>query len=319
MRKIRWGILGTGNIANSFAKDFKFVSHGVIDAVASRSINKAKAFAEKYQIKKAYDNYENLLHDAEIDVVYIATPHNFHFQNASDSLNAGKAVVCEKPITINAHECRQLIQLANSSGQYLMEAMWTYFLPAISKAMHWVEDGQIGEIRSIKADFGFKANKETEKRLFLPEFAGGALLDIGIYPLALATLICKSTPMKITVFSKKLDTGVDGEETVILEYPDGVLANVSASITYAMSNEALIIGEKGYIRIPDFFMAKECFLIHKNQVKEHFVDSNKCVGYSYEIDAVNLDILAGNNQSAIMPLSSSLLIQQIIEKVKRSF
>ena len=162
MEKIKWGILGTGNIANSFAEDFKFTKHGIITSVASRSHEKATAFAQKYHIQRAYGTYEDLFNDANVDVVYVATPHNAHFQNSFDALTSGKAVLCEKPITVNTDECRQLIQLAKNSGNYLMEAMWTYFLPSIIKVQKWIEDGKIGKVKYIRADFGFKANRETE-------------------------------------------------------------------------------------------------------------------------------------------------------------
>ena len=134
MKKIKWGIVSTGNIANSFAKDFKFVNNAKVHAVASRSLAKADEFAKKYNITKAYGSYEELYEDQEIDAIYVATPHNFHFQNTSDALRAGKAVLCEKPITISSEECGRLIDIANSTGNYLMEAMWTYFLPPILKA-----------------------------------------------------------------------------------------------------------------------------------------------------------------------------------------
>lgn len=319
MRKINWGIVGTGNIAHSFAKDFLYVNNGKLVAVASRSLDKAQGFADEFNISKAFGSYAEMYNSSEIDAVYIATPHNMHFQNSSDAMKAGKAVLCEKPITINPNECRRLMDNAKSTGNYLMEAMWTYFLPAIVKAQKWIEDGKIGKVKYIKADFGFKANIESEARLFDPKFAGGALLDIGIYPIAITWLIYKQIPEKVSVFSKKADTGVDSEETMIFEYANGEVANLAASILYDMPNEAIILGDKGMIRIPNFFMAKECFLYENNELKNHFTDPSKCVGYNYEVDAVSMDLLEGKKESAVVPLHTSLKIQEMMAIVKKKF
>lgn len=319
MKKIRWGIIGTGNIAHSLARDFSFVKHGMLSAVASRSENNAKKFADEFNIPITFGSYHELYNSQDIDAVYIATPHNFHFQNSSDALRAGKAVMCEKPISIDPEECRKLIEVARSTGTYLMEAMWTYFLPPILKAQKWITEGRIGKVKYVKADFGFKANVDKESRLFDPESAGGALLDIGIYPIALISLILNDFPENVSVFHKKTATGVDAEETMIFEYSDGVLANLSASILYKLPNEALIIGDEGYIRIPDFFMAKECFLYKEDEIKDRFSDQSKCVGYNYEIDAVNMDLIEGKKESAVVPLEMSLKIQELMSMVKKKF
>jgi predicted dehydrogenase len=319
MKKIKWGIVSTGNIANSFAKDFKYVHTGELHAVASRSKEKADKFAGKYSIPKSYGSYKQLYEDKELDAIYVATPHNFHFNNASDALSAGKAVLCEKPITINTAECRQLIEIAKSTGNYLMEAMWTYFLPPILQAQKWIMEGRIGDVKYIKADFGFKGDIEIEPRLYDPEYAGGALLDIGIYPIALARLIYKKSPEKISVFSKKTDTDVDSEETMIFEYSNGGIANLTASILYEMPNEAIIIGDKGYISIPDFFVAKECFLYKNEELPDHFIDRRESVGYNYEIEAVNQDLRNGKPQSDIVPLSTSMQLQELMALVKSKF
>lgn len=319
MKKIRWGIISTGNIANSFAKDFKYVTAGKLQAVASRSLDKADEFAKRYSIPKAYGSYEELYEDKELDAIYVATPHNFHLINATDALRAGKAVLCEKPITLNPEECGQLIDVAESTGNYLMEAMWTYFLPPILKAQHWINEGKIGKVQYIMADFGFRGDPETMARLYAPEYGGGALLDIGIYPIALASLIYKKSPVNVSVFHKKTNTGVDSEETMIFEYSSGEVANLSASILYDMANEAIIIGDEGYIRIPEFFVAKECFLYKNEELKDHFVDERESVGYNFETDAVNQDLLMGKKQSDIVPLSASLELQKLMALVKRAF
>lgn len=319
MKKINWGIVGTGNIAHSFARDFIYVTHGKLVAVASRSLNKAQKFADEFNIPMALGSYEALYQEEDIDAIYIATPHTAHLQNSADAMRAGKAVLCEKPITINPEECKQLIDIAHSTKQYLMEAMWTYFLPAIIKVQKWIAAGKIGQVKYIKADFGFKANIETEARLFDPKFAGGALLDIGIYPIAMAWLIYKQIPEKVSVFSKKTSSGVDSEETIVLEYASGEVANLAASILYNMPNEAIIIGDQGYVRIPDFFMAKECFLYKNGELNDNFTDSSKCVGYNYEVDAINMDLFEGKKESSVVPLNTSLKLQELMSSVNRQF
>lgn len=319
MKKIKWGIVGTGNIANSFAKDFKYVNDTELLAVASRSFEKADEFAKKYDIPKSYGSYTELYQDKEIDAIYVATPHNFHLKNASDALRAGKAVLCEKPITLNPEECHRLMDVAKSTGNYLMEAMWTYFLPPIVEAQKWISDGKIGKVQYIRVDFGFEGNMEREPRLYDPDFGGGALLDIGIYPIALAWLIYNKLPEKISVMSKKTDTGVDSEETMIFEYSNGKIANLAASILYDMPNEAVIIGENGFIKIPEFFVARECFLYINEELQEHFVDSRESVGYDFEIEAVNRDLRNGQTQSDVVSLSASLKLQEMMDMVKSKF
>ena len=319
MKKIKWGIISTGNIANSFARDFKYVQNGEIHAVASRSKEKAREFAVRYGINNAYGSYEDLFLDKEIDAVYVATPHNFHLDNAAKAMKSGKAVLCEKPITINSQELSQLMDIAKSTNMYLMEAMWMYFLPAIKKAKSWIDEGKIGKVDYVKADFGFKANAEKELRLFDPELAGGALLDIGIYPIALSCLVYNQLPKKISVSSKKKDSGVDMTETMILEYASGETASLSVTLLYDMPNEALIVGDEGYISIPDFFKAKECFLYKGKVVVDHFTDQSECVGYTYEVESVNRDLLEGKMQSDLMPLSASMMLQEIMDNIKTKF
>ncbi|NJN26854.1 MAG: Gfo/Idh/MocA family oxidoreductase [Cyclobacteriaceae bacterium] len=319
MKKIKWGIISTGNIARSICADFVHVSNGEIHAVASRSLDTAASFAKHFGIERYYDSYEALYRDPEIDAIYIGTPHNFHRENATAAMMAGKAVLCEKPITTNENELRQLIETAKNTNTYLMEAMWTYFLPAIIQAKSWLDSGEIGELKHIRADFAFLADPQTNLRLFDPKLAGGALLDIGIYPIALSCLAMPQLPISICASSKKASTGVDSEESMVFEYLNGTTANLMASFLFDMPNDAYFIGTKGYISIPEFFMAKECFLYKNKQIAGHFVDDKPTVGYSYELEAVNNDLLAGKKQSEIMPWSVSIMLQKIMDIVKQKF
>ena len=317
---INWGILGTGNIAHSFCKDFRFVKGGRLLAVASRRKDKAENFSKQFGISRAYGSYQALINDPAIDVIYIATPHQCHYKNTIEGLQAGKAVLCEKPLTDHIDTSKALKNASKSMNVYLMEAMWTYFLPPILKAKEWIEAGKIGYLQHIKADFGFKANPQIHQRLFDPATAGGALLDIGIYPIALATLFFQTAPRQITVEAHLDEKNIDMEEIMIFNYENNCTANLSASIAYEMPNEAILIGEQGYIRIPDFFMAKNCYLYGANheQINE-FHDDRKSTGYNYEIEAVQNDLILNKVQNDVMPLQTSLLIQDIMRRVKDKF
>jgi len=319
MKNINWGIIGLGNIARSFVNDFQYVKGGTILAVASRTISKAEAFCRDFDIKRPYGNYQGLINDKEVDVIYIATPHNLHFQNTLDAIEAGKAVLCEKPITTNPGDLKILMEESKLKGSYLMEAMWMYFLPPIIQAKQWINQGRIGSVKHIKADFAFHAELDPNGRLFNPALAGGALLDIGIYPIALTLLLTGSEPDGIQVTSRKAKTDVDMAETMLFEYKDSLTASLYASFDHDMPNDALIVGSEGYISIPDFFKCKECKLYRSNKIIDHFIDQRKSIGYNYEIDAVHQDLRSGKKESKIMPLSASLQLQKIMKEVKSKF
>ncbi|MFY0625105.1 MAG: Gfo/Idh/MocA family oxidoreductase [Reichenbachiella sp.] len=314
MKKIKWGIIGTGKIANKFASDMQYTTNAKLHAVGSRNLSSAKSFATNYGCSIYYDSYEALYHDEEIEAIYIATPHNFHFQNATDVLQAGKAVLCEKPLTVNPNECKSLIAIAEKSKQYLMEGMWTYFLPSIIKTQEWIAKGEIGQITQIKADFGFKAEFNPNGRLFNPELAGGAMLDIGIYPIALSWLIMKQHPKNIKVVGSHASTGVDMESIFIFEY-ENETAVLGSSLRTQLPNTGYVVGTEGFIEIPNFWMSHEAILHKHNQKIEHYKSPRKGNGFEYEIEAVSKDIIAGKLQSDIMPLSHSLALQEQMKLV----
>lgn len=308
MKKVKWGIVGTGKIAGKFANDLKYSNHGELAAVGSRSMNSANDFRSKYPCDNAYGTYEELYADPEIEAVYVATPHNFHLQNATDAMRAGKAVLCEKPIGVNLREAETIFTEAKKTNQYLMEGMWMYFLPSILKAKEWVHSGAIGDITHIKADFGFKAPYNPEGRLFNQELAGGAILDIGIYPIAFAWLFMQKDPSRIIVSGRKAPTGVDLESAYLFEYDD-LTASLSCSLRCQLPNFAYIVGTEGYVQIPSFWMSEEALLYKGGNLVDHFKAPRDSFGYDYEIDAVCQDIRAGKKQSDIMPHAYSLKLQ----------
>ena len=315
MQKIRWGIISTGRIADWFVRDFHLVADAELVAVASRSDSSAREFASRHGIPRTYGSYEALLEDPEIDVVYIGTPHTSHLGNATAALKAGKAVLCEKPLTINSAECELLIERANAADRYLMEAMWTFFLPAIRRAQEWVQLGRIGTVRHVKADFGYPLVFDPERREYNPALGGGALLEMGIYPIALAWLFTKRDPIEIQVFARHAPNGVEDDVGFLFDYGDAT-ATLGTSFRCKLPNVAYIIGDEGYIAIPDFWRARECSLYRLDECIEHFADGRVSQGFDYEATAVTRDLLAGRRQSETVPLAHSLKFQQHLTRVR---
>jgi len=316
MEKVRWGILGSGNIANTFVKDVAYASNAVVQAIASRSLESASEFALKYSIPSAYGSYAELYQDPYVDAIYIATPHNFHLEQSLASLEMQKSVLCEKPITVSPDECVKLIHVSRESEQSVMEAMWTYFLPAISTAKKWVDEGRVGKIRHIKADFGFAMEYKPEGRLYNPDLAGGCLLDMGIYPIALMNLFVQGMPYALKVSGTFAETGVEDSVHMQFAYTD-VVASLSSSFKEHLSNKAYLIGDQGVIEIPDFWRAEECKLYTtSSQLEDSFKDGRLGSGFEFQIEAFSRNILQGLRQSAVMPLKTSLRLQNMMALVR---
>jgi len=321
--RTRWGILSTGRITHQFVQDFEYVPNGKVVAVASRTQESADAFAAQYDIPSAYAGYSKMLDDPKVDAVYIATPHTMHYQNTVDAISARKHVLCEKPFTINVEESRQLFHIANQSSVFVMEAMWTYFLPAIQKAQEWVEEGRIGKLRQVKADFGYpQLPFDPGRREYNAELAGGCLLEMGVYPVALAWLFMQRDPVDIQVVAHKAPNGVEDDVAMLFDYGDGsegAVATLGTSFRSKLRNWAYIIGEEGYIAIPDFWRASECSLYHLDSRIDHFEDDRESLGFNYETIAANEDIQAGRQQNATMPWSSTIRFQEHMECVRELF
>jgi predicted dehydrogenase len=315
-KKIRWAILGAGHIAKSFVKDFALLQNAVLVAVAARDKEKAKVFAAAHNISLAY-TYDELYSSKEVDAVYIATTHNFHFEQALQCMQQGKAVLCEKPITINDAEFKQLAALSKVNNVFLMEAMWTYFLPAIIKAQQWVNEGKIGVLKVIQADFAFPMEKNMEGRMYSPGLAGGALLDLGVYNVALATLFTKRKPDSITATGVLTHTGVDATTAILLNYGD-VTATLCTSMVTRMTNKLRLFGEKGYIEIPEFWRAKTATLFDKEfEATETFDDKRTSHGFIYQMQHATDKILSKQIESDIMPHRRSNDIQEIMTEARR--
>ena len=315
MTALNWGIVSTGRMSHWFCNDFSRVDRGALRAVCSRDQRNADAFAREYAIEAAYDDYHAMLVDDAVDVIYIGSPHTLHFEHAAAALKAGKAVVCEKPMSVSAVECERLIAIAQESGSYLMEAMWTYFLPSIRKAKSWVDEGRIGKLVQIKTDFGYPVPYKPGLREYDPDLGGGCLLEMGVYPIAIAYLFAQQDPQNICAFASRAPNGVEDDVTAIFSYGDAT-ASLSTSFRARLRNAAYVIGEDGYIVIPDAFRSHEAFLYKLDECIDHFTEPRTTAGYEYQAIAVCDDVAAGRKQSAIMPLSSSLAFQRHIDGVR---
>ncbi len=253
--KIKWGVLGCGRIAEKFVTDLKKVPGSVLWAVGSREKARADDFADKHAAMRAYKSYEELARDSDLDIVYVATPHSLHCENSILCLSNRKAVLCEKPMAVNTKEVVSMVNCARKRKIFLMEAMWTRFMPVIVKVRQWLKEEKIGDVRMVYADFGFQAEKaDPHSRLFNKNLAGGALLDVGVYPVALAYMVLGSKPIAISAQSFLGKTGVDEQTAMILKYKNGAIAQLSCSIQVMTPDEATICGTKGTIKIhPPFW------------------------------------------------------------------
>lgn len=314
MDDTRWGIVGTGSIASQFASDMAHVPNGKLVAVASRTQSTAIDFATQHEIPVGHGSYQQLMEDPGVDAVYVATPHTLHVDNSVAALQCNKAVLCEKPMAPTPAGCESIINAARKADTYLMEGMWTYFLPAIRKAREWVNEGRIGEIKTIKADFGFPQTYDPLSRAYNPDLAGGVLLDMGIYPIALVCLFMDEDPHAIDVTAKCAPTGVDDELSVVYKYRD-VKATLAASFRSRLSNQAIISGRKGCIKIPDFWRAQECHLYRGDERVDSYSDSRQNIGLNYEAIAIGEDLAAGRRQSAVVPWSATRRFQSHMARI----
>lgn len=245
---IRWGILGAGQVARGFAQGLRALPDARLVAVASRTAANAQSFARRYGVPQVHSSFADLVRDPQVDVVYVATPHHRHMEDCLLCLEHGKAVLCEKPFTVNARQARAVIDAARRQKRFCMEAMWMRFTPAVRKAHELVARGAIGELRMLQADFGVANQFDPNSRLFDPRLAGGALLDLGVYPLSLAVMLL-GIPEHITTQAAIGMSGVDDQAAIVLGYPHGQLAVLSTSLRTFSPTEAVIMGSRGAIRI----------------------------------------------------------------------
>ncbi len=307
-----WGILGAGRIATRFVTDLKKLSKARLVAVGSRTLDKACTFAAQYGVERAYGSYAEMLADPAVDIVYVATPHPFHLEHTLLCLNAGKAVLCEKPMEINAQRVSEMVETARRNKVFLMEAMWTRFLPVIVQVRRWIAEGRIGKVRMLSADFGFRAAWDPQGRLFNPALAGGALLDVGIYVVAFASMLF-GTPTQVHATAYLGETGVDEQTALLLRYADGQLALLACAVRTNTPHQALILGTEGRITVPNFWHATLATLDVNGQPT---IKARGKSGYQFEAAEVMACLAAGQTESAIMPLDESIAIAQTLDQAR---
>ncbi|MEE2526851.1 Gfo/Idh/MocA family oxidoreductase [Hyphobacterium sp. HN65] len=314
MEQVKWGILGAGKIARQFASDIHHAPGACLHSVGARDAGRAKAFAGEFGVPVAHGSYEGLVSDPEVDAIYVATPHSFHLEHSLQAIRAGKAVLCEKPLTATPGESEALVSAARDADVYLMEALWTAFLPAIRKARDWIDEGRIGEVLQIQADFGFRAPFDPDSRLWNPDLAGGAMLDIGIYPIAFNRLMTGRGPGQVSSVVRKAPTGVDAEVSAILR-TETVTSVLSCSFLCDLVNTGRVLGSEGMIELPDFWRSGEAHLFRHGKQAEVFHDQRQGGGFEFEIEAASRDILAGRKESETVPHALSLALQDDMQRV----
>lgn len=312
MDKIGWGILSTGRIAGRLADTLRTLEGAELLAVGSRSKESAEAFGERYGIPRRYGSYQELAADPDVDVIYVASPHSHHYAHTMLALEAGKHVLVEKSFAHNAAETRRMIEKARQKRLFLMEAMWTRFLPHMVRLRELLAQQVIGEVRLIQASMGFRAQVGPESRLLNPELAGGALLDVGVYPVSFTSMVW-GKPEQLASQVYLGPTGVDLQETLLLGYPDGRMATLVSSLHTPTNVAAYLYGTEGYIEIPKPWYHSPVLLVHKNGQTEQIGCPYEGHGDQFQaLETMNC-IRAGRLESEVMPLSETLEIMETMD------
>jgi predicted dehydrogenase len=314
---VRWGILSTGKIARAFANALKDTPGAVLAAVASRDPATAQAFASEFGAGAAYGSYQQLADAQDVDLIYIGTPHPMHFQNALMALHAGKGVLCEKPFTMNLREAEQVVALARSKQLFLMEAMWTRYLPALAEVRRVIASGEIGPVHQVVADFGFKANVGPEHRVFNPALGGGALLDLGIYPLSIAAALLG--PVESVRAEAQLGaTGVDVQTGFTLRHRGGGMSVCCCSLQARTPCELTVSGERGHVRMNTMFHRAQSVTVVLEDGTSRTVDTPFIGnGYVHEVIEAQRCFAAGLVESPGMTHDETLALMGVMDEVRR--
>jgi len=313
---IRWGVLGTGWIAHRFAEGLAELDDASLVGIGSRTTGNADAFGHKFQAPNRHPSYESLVKDSQIDVIYVGTPHVTHREHMLLVLRAGKPVLCEKPFTLNASEAEVVIQEARTRRLFLMEAMWPRFVPAIVKLRELIAEHAIGDLRLMTADIGWQQEYDPESRLYSPSLGGGALLDVGVYPVSLASMLF-GKPERFVATAQLAPTGVDAQCAVSLAYENGALATFVATLSIDTPRDALIIGTKGWIRIHGPMAHPEVLSISLAGGTEQVLRlPHLGNGYTHQAIEVMQCLRNGRLESATMPLNETLSVLQTLDAIR---
>ena len=312
---VRWGILGTGGIASAFVTDLRLTDSGVAVAVGSRSQGSADGFADEFGVANRHASYESLVADPDVDVIYVATPHPMHHDNAILALRAGKHVLVEKPFTMNAAEAREIVRVARECGLFAMEAMWTRFLPHTALIRDWLARGVLGDVVTVTADHGQWFAEDAEFRLFAPELGGGALLDLGVYPVSFASMVL-GTPSRIVSMSDPAFTGVDAQTSMLFGYDSGAQAVLTCTLRAKSPTRAAIVGSEARIEVEgDFYAPTAVTLVSRSGAATRVESEHEGRGLRHEADEVARRLAAGDMESPLMPLDETISIMETMDTV----
>jgi predicted dehydrogenase len=314
---VRWGVIATGGIASAFVTDLRLLEGTEVVAVGSRSQDSADRFAAEHSIGRAYPTYASLVSDDEVDVVYVATPHPGHHAAALLAIEAGKAVLVEKPFTMDAAEARSLVAAARARGVFLMEAMWARFVPWAVRLRELLADGTLGEIRQVIADHGQWFPQDASHRLFAPDLGGGALLDLGVYPVSFASMVLGS-PAAVTAVSDPAFTGVDATTSILLQYAGGAHAVLTATLTAPGPTTAAVVGTDARVQVDGPFYTPAGFtLTRRDGTSERFDHPVAGRGLRFEAAEVIACLREGRLESDVMPLDETVAIMATLDEVRR--
>lgn len=317
MKVVRWGIIGPGNIASTFAKAAEQCHSAKLQGVASRSVERAEAFAKTFGIVKVHHTYQALMADPEIDAVYIATPNSCHYTQARACLLAGKHVLLEKPATLNAQQFSALTALAEQNNLVLQDAIWSRFMPCLHQVNYQLEQGAIGQLQYISSSIGFAFQTRPKERLVQPALGGGALLDLGIYSIALSQFFMQSHPTKIQASAQMAGSSVDQTTLVNMQYASGVQSQFSCSITSHCANTMTLHGSEGKIVLPAMFWNTDQAVIEYADGTTEALDyPHKINGFEYQIDEMLATINAGKLASDALDHKQSLGIIQTMDEIR---
>ncbi len=316
-RVINWAILGPGKIAHKFADAFRSVPDAKLFAIASRDAARGKEFARLFKVPNTYDSYEALVADSEVDIIYIATPHPFHYEQTLLCLNHKKAVLCEKPLTLSHRRASEMVSLARSQSTFLMEGMWSRFFPATIKTVDLIRAGVIGEIKFLRADFGFVAPYNPEGRVFNLKLGGGAQLDVGVYPMFLALLVL-GKPQKIQALAQRALTGADETTSAQFYFKNGSIAHIVSSVAADTAKQAEIIGTLGTLVMHSPWHKSQSITVKKNTGETEIFDlPYPGIGFEFQLEHATACVQGGLKESNLMPHELSLLMAETADEILR--
>lgn len=321
MRDIRFGIIGTGNIASKFAQACATTPGACAAAVSSRSEENGRRFAEENGVENVFCGAQKMVESPDIDIVYVATPHTAHFENCFLALKAGKHVLCEKPMATRRSDAEMLFATAKEHGVLLMEGMWSRFLPNSILAKRWIKSGRIGKLKFIDGIFSFAVDPEQPKRRLVdPSLGGGSMFDLGVYTIEMASYYADANPLSYAGYATEYCPGTDATAVMALRYPNGILATLRTGITCEAPVMMTLVGDKGSIELPRFFLANEALLFVDGKLTEHSVDQFELPkGFQWQIEAVCQYARTGVMESPVVPAADTIATADILANMMHSF